>query len=167
MLLIGRSTMLFGRDMSPDYNHFFNNAPIGLWRTRATDGQFLMANIVCAKLLGFDSVDELLKCKTTDLYSNKDRERLVEDLKNKGSICGHELQLVRQDGTVVWLSMSARYDNETIEGSIEDITSRKTSEIKLDACRLFEVKKLDELQKGIRSKIKDISVSITSDRRNS
>lgn len=151
-------------DISQDYRSYFANSPIGLWKTKAADGQFLMANLSCAKILGYSSVEELLKLKSSELYINGDRKHLLEEIQTKGSVHDYELQVVRGDGKKIWLSVSAKMEGGYIEGSIEDISHRKENQERLEACCISESNKLNELQQGIKKKIKEISVSIISDR---
>lgn len=150
-----------------DYHIYFTKSPIGLWRTKIDNGQFVAANPATAKILGCQTVEDLLKFRSTDFYINGDRQHLIEEIMKKGNVHNYELQVVKRDGTKIWLSVTARKEDGFIEGSIEDITDRKSVESYLESCQVVEGKRLEELQKSLRKKIKDISVSIISDRHNS
>ena len=47
------------------YRHFYNFAPIGFYITKVEDGEFVLANPACIKMLGFKTFEEL-KSKIVD-----------------------------------------------------------------------------------------------------
>ena len=57
-----------------EYKDLFQLLPIGLYRTSMEDGTFLEANDVCAKILGYDSVESLkANAKSRDFYYSEER----------------------------------------------------------------------------------------------
>lgn len=118
------------------YSVLVNNLNIGIYRnTGGPHGRFLFANPAIAKIFGFDSVEEFMKVKDSDLYyTPEERKLFVEELLKKGAVKNKELYLKRKDGTPFWASCTAqvKYDEngeiKWIDGIIEDITERKLME---------------------------------------
>lgn len=114
------------------YKRFFDEAPIGLYRTRCSDGLFLDINPCGAKLLGYDSpIDIINKVYSTELYPTEQRAQLLAVLKEKKEITDFEVQVVRRDGKRFWVSLTARNGGEEIIGSIADIDKNKQLESEL------------------------------------
>jgi len=124
-----------------EYRTLVNNVNIGIFRnTPDPEGRFIKANPAIAKMFGYDSVEDFMQIKVSDLYQHsRDRARFVEKLKQAGFVKDEELKLRKKDGTFIWGSVSAKinYDSngesKWIDGVIEDITERKKSEEKLES----------------------------------
>lgn len=125
------------RELYERYRSLYENAVEGIFRS-TPDGRLLSANPSAARILGFGSPEELL-CSVTDIsdqfYVNpKDREEFLDILDRNGRIVGFETQLRRKEGSIIWVSISARVardsGGETVsyEGAILDITERKEKE---------------------------------------
>jgi len=113
------------------------NAPIGIY-TSSQEGKILSANQTMARMLGYQTPDELIG-SITDLgqqgYAKwQDREYLINILNEHGEIQSFECQLVKRTGELFWVSMHARaITNEKgeidfIQGFATDITKRKEAE---------------------------------------
>ncbi|MBU4047074.1 diguanylate cyclase, partial [bacterium] len=101
------------------------------------EGNMLMVNLPGAKLLGYNSPEEIIgKNLAKDLYYiPEDRKIFLEELKKrKGIIKNYVVSLKRRDGTPVTVSTSSHYyyDKERniagVEGIFVDITERKQNE---------------------------------------
>ncbi|NCC25280.1 MAG: PAS domain S-box protein [Deltaproteobacteria bacterium] len=112
------------------------NAPIGVY-TSTPEGRFTAANICMARMFGFASPRELIDSVTdigTQLYADpQDRERLKKALRDRTEVMNQEFQMVRRDGTVIWVSRSARVVRDeqgrvVYEGFVSDITGRREAE---------------------------------------
>lgn len=118
------------------YRSIFENAQEGIFQT-TREGRFLTANQSLAAILGYDSPEDLMtsvKDVKTHLYVNpEDRNRMSAMVDNGRMVTGFETRCFRKDGTEIWASLSQRTvldaDGRTLfyEGTINDITSRKTS----------------------------------------
>lgn len=103
------------------------------------EGIYLSANPAMAKILGYKNASEILrdiKNANEDLYVDRsERMSFVHKLLQTGSISNHETRMYRKDGSVIWINENVRAvkDEEGNilyhEGSFEDITIRKESEI--------------------------------------
>lgn len=114
------------------YMKLFDNAQIGLFRTRFADGLFLEANLQLVKMFGYDSRDELIeKVSIQDYYADKNiRSDIIPKLKEEGQLKNYETRFKKKDGSIWWAHFSANFDKEEgyIEGVCTDITKNKEAE---------------------------------------
>lgn len=119
------------------YRSIFENAVEGIFQTTRS-GHYLMVNPMLAKIYGYDSPEDLM-ARLTDiehqLYVKPDRrQEFIQHIQEQGSIRGFESEVYRKDGSMIWVSESARaiWDEQGqivgYEGTVEDITSRKHAE---------------------------------------
>jgi len=136
------------------YEEFYNNSPVGFYRTSIKNGTILKANKKCADILGFKSVDHMKKStKASDLYSSELRSKLIGMLNDTGSVTNFEILL----GNGNWISLSAKSNLKEgyLEGSVEDITYRKIIEKKLQQHREKEMKSLKSIQENVTARLLD------------
>ncbi len=120
------------------YRDLFMNSPMPMFQV-TRDGKLLNANRAMIKLLGYSSFYELLEADESRLiYANPDERALVnQTLEERGYVIRAELQLKRKNGRILTVLETARAvrdekgDIVEYEGIIEDITSRKHMEQKL------------------------------------
>jgi len=119
------------------YRSIFENAVEGMYQT-TPDGRILSANPSMARILGYDSPEELLS-SVGDLakqsYVNpEDRETFGRILSEEGQIVGFQVQQYRKDCSKVWLSLTSRCVRDAngevlyYEGSLMDITEQRERE---------------------------------------
>ena len=113
------------------YRHLFYDAQVPLFCTHL-DGSLVEINERYARLAGYDSIEA---CKADfrpgDAWVNTEaRKAMIERLEQEGSVNDYEAEIRRKDGSRIWISFSATIYPERgyIEGSIEDITSRRQAE---------------------------------------
>ena len=123
-----------------EYRTLVDNVNIGIYRnTPDPGGRFLKANPAMVKMFGYDSVEEFMKVKVSELYEDpQDRVRFVEKIKKTGFSKNEEVRLRKKDGTFIWAAVTAKVNFDSsgepqwIDGVIEDITERKKAEKELD-----------------------------------
>ncbi len=143
------------RSSEEKYRSLVDSIPIGLYRfTPAPEERFVMANKAMVKIYGAASAEELMEVSAGELYANpQDREVLWQALEENGSIEGHEVQLKRKDGSIIWGSISgtilrnSKGAIEYFDGSVMDITERKlAAEERMEMeRRLLHSQKLESL----------------------
>ncbi len=123
------------------YRSIFENVTEGLFQS-TPDGRFITANPALARMLGYDSPEELIAAVTDigqQLYVQPElREEFKRRLAEHGVIRGLEGQAYRKDGSKIWLeeNVYAVHDQSgrvCYEGTLKDITERKQAEEALQA----------------------------------
>jgi len=125
------------REAEQRYRSIFEHAVEGLFRI-SSSGQLVSANPAMARILGYDSPEELITNLTDirrQLYVEPNRyAELIRLIEEHGVVSRFESQVYRKDGSVIWISENARAIRDAsgallyYEGSIEDITERKRAE---------------------------------------
>ncbi len=124
-------------DYAEKYRSIFENAVEGIFQAD-NDKQITSANPAMAKVLGYDSPEELIasdKSVFEHCFVNpEDVETLTMLLKEQGQVTAFEGLGVRRDGSQFWGSLSVRtvFDKNGgisfFEGSFIDVTTRKQKE---------------------------------------
>lgn len=117
------------------YRGIFENAVEGIFQS-TLDGRILNANPSFAKILGYDSVEEMLSNKKQMVFpvSRKEGKKLRHTLAVEKKVVAYEIQLFRKDGKLFWCSMSAiKIMSEAglrnyYEGFVIDISERREKE---------------------------------------
>ncbi len=118
------------------YSNIVQNAVEGIYQT-TPDGRIIRANNSLARILGYNSLEDLLAeapnvSQRTYLHPER-RTELIQLLERDGQYTDQEFQLVRRDGSRIWVSDNSRAVRgkdkiEYYEGTIQDITPRKRAE---------------------------------------
>jgi len=123
------------RESEDKYRGLFNNAQVGLFRTRINDGKILECNERLAKMFGYESREACLAdfVASGHYLDPGTRERMLAEIRAKGEINNFEARLSRRDGSVIWVRYSSRiYPKKgCIEGVATDITEEKHIEAAL------------------------------------
>lgn len=122
------------------YRDIFENALEGIFQIDL-QGKYISANPALAKILGYESQQQLLVRgkQIQNVYADPETyNRFISLLQTKGSVSNFEAQVYRRDGQLIWLWQngralySDRHDRVLYyEGSIIDITHLKETEAKL------------------------------------
>jgi diguanylate cyclase (GGDEF)-like protein/PAS domain S-box-containing protein len=120
-----------------NYRSIFENAFEGIFQA-TPDGRFLNANAALARIYGYDSPEDLMQGLTNirhQLYVDPVRRaEFIKLMRESDSITEFEAQVYRKDGSIVWISESARAVRDAsgkllyYEGMVADISGRKTLE---------------------------------------
>ncbi|MEJ5311348.1 MAG: PAS domain S-box protein [Anaerolineae bacterium] len=123
------------RESEETYRNLFQNAQVGLFRTRISDGKILESNAQLARMFGYDSREAFIaEYVTSQNYVDPGtRERMLRELQEKGSVQNFQARFYRRDGSIFWAEYSAKIYPEKgwIEGVAEDITARQEAEAAL------------------------------------
>lgn len=121
------------------YLDIFNNALVGIYRTRISDGQLLECNRRLAEMFGYSSREVMLnEFRSSQHYVNpEDRARLLSMLGEHGTIDGFNAPMRRRDGSVRWFRYTGTLYPELgyLEGVAIDVTEEHVAleEVKLAA----------------------------------
>ncbi|BBO69018.1 hypothetical protein DSCA_29480 [Desulfosarcina alkanivorans] len=144
------------RESEGKYRSIFENAVEGFFQS-TPEGRFVQVNPTFARMLGYDSPEELVGA-ITDIESQyyidpEDRRRFMQHLRQFGSIEDFEFRARRKDGSPIWVSNSTRAhvdaDGHVVrhEGIVMDITQRKQAEKEKEALQvqLRQAQKLESI----------------------
>ncbi len=114
------------------YRNIFNNAQVGIFRTRISDGKVLECNDQFARTYGYKSPEECINdFVVSEHYTDPGaRKKMMDSLLEKGEVINLESCFNRKDGDEVWIRFSAHaYPEEGyLEGVGYDITEQKQAE---------------------------------------
>jgi PAS domain S-box-containing protein len=119
------------------YRNIFMNSIEGLFRS-TPDGRFISANPATARMLGYDSPEELIS-SVKDIgvqifVDPDDRVSVINQLREEGVLKNYEVKCRHKNGTIIWGLLNihvVRNGQGNIiffEGSCQDITERKRAE---------------------------------------
>ena len=110
------------------YRNLVDNALVAVYQTDLR-GNFLFANEALARVLEFESPEELMARSIIERYKNpKDSEVLIESLKKNGKVTSFELDLLTKTGKTKSMLLSATIEEGVLSGMMRDITERKKAE---------------------------------------
>jgi PAS domain S-box-containing protein len=114
------------------YRQLFERNLAGVFRCSPT-GNFLDCNEAAAKILGYESREDLIGRPAADVFlDSADKKAAEQRIEHQVSIPNQELSLRRKDGTTLWImsntSMIRGQHGPEVEGTFIDITARKEAE---------------------------------------
>lgn len=123
------------KEVEARYRDLFQDITIGVYRTTPS-GKILFVNPALARMLGYDSPEELAhKIVDEDFFEVENtRGRFKEIVERDGQVVGMETRWRRKDGTSLWIRENARVVKDGngqslyYEGTAEDVTYRKEME---------------------------------------
>ena len=129
------------RQAEARYQGIFQNALEGIYHT-SPDGRLLVANPALARILGYDSPEQLMAAVNdvgTQVYVEPQRRAdLLSALERDGSVRAFEFQVFRRNGEVIWLSVNCLAQRDAAgktlyyEGTLEDITDRRVYQAQIE-----------------------------------
>ncbi len=121
------------------YRVIFDYAPVGIYQSRR-DGTIVTANLALARMLGYDSAEDLLtRNLERDIYNTpSQREEVIRRFEPFGYANNVELQWRRKDGSPIWVQLNAHairspHGRVFFEGFVYDVTERKRAEESVSA----------------------------------
>jgi PAS domain S-box-containing protein len=155
------------RQAEQKYRDIFENAVEGIFQT-TPNGRFITANPALARILGYDSPDELLNSRTDIARQHYvdpvQRNEFKRQLEEYGVVRDFEHLAYRKDGRKIWLTENVRSvcdDKGAVlyyEGFTEDITARKHAEQEQEKSLITE--RQARLQAVV---MRDANLAITQD----
>jgi len=152
------------KDSEEKYRYLFDNAQVGLYWSRISDGTFLECNDTFAKLFGYDKREGFLaNYNAIEHYIDPNaRSELLKEIRDNKEDKNYEIHVTKRDGTPIWLSISARMleKENRIEGAAIDITERKKAEQKLKENTEFTQNVFSAIQDGL--SVLDLDLNIVN-----
>lgn len=143
------------QESEEQYRSLVENVNAGVFRSTVA-GRLMHANPAAIRIMGYDSITEAMAVPVLPLLQDPhDREEIIQRLENQEEIKNHELRLIRNDGTPIWISLSVTGQSDEegrlkwLDGVFEDITARKEAE---DALRRTR----DELEQRVADRTADL-----------
>lgn len=111
---------------------FFSLLPVPLYRS-SPDGTLLVGNEALARLLGYESSEQMLteRKRVNSYFINpEERNRWMEQISNSRVVYDFDIELQRRDGTGIWVRDTARVVTDEngdviyFEGALIDVTDR-------------------------------------------
>jgi diguanylate cyclase (GGDEF)-like protein/PAS domain S-box-containing protein len=101
------------------------------------DGRLLDANEACARMFGYESRSEMLATRRFPYFDSLRRDpKLFENLRSRQSLSNLELLSTTRAGSPIWvlgsLNVMEGDSGPVVEGTLIDITARKTAEQKIE-----------------------------------
>jgi two-component system, cell cycle sensor histidine kinase and response regulator CckA len=124
------------RENEERFREIFENAMIGVYRT-TPDGRILIANPALVKMLGYSNFEELAQVSVTwdsICPTGFSRTEFLHQMEQDSRVVGLESAWKRKDGRALftresaWVVRDEQDDIQYFEGTVEDVTNRKTVE---------------------------------------
>jgi PAS domain S-box-containing protein len=118
------------RESEEKFRNLFNNAEIGMFRTRLDGSEMLDLNDKFLAMLGTTREEMVGRPSVIFWADPKERDEMVGTLTVRGRVNNFECRLIRKDNTIISCitSLILYRDKGILEGSIIDITERKQVE---------------------------------------
>jgi PAS domain S-box-containing protein len=108
---------------------------VGIFQTD-DDGRIMWLNHAAARVAGYDTPDEMIAAvpDIREIYVDpSEREAFAQAVREEGSTADFEYRIRRKDGSIRWLSVSARVvkfpsGESGFEGTVVDVTDRRLIE---------------------------------------
>jgi PAS domain S-box-containing protein len=142
------------REAEAKYHSIVENATEGIFQT-TPDGRLRSANPALAHILGYQTPEKLI-AEVTDLEGQvyvrpEKRQEFKRLLETQDSVRAFEFEHYRKDGSIIWVSINAHVVRDQsgamlyYEGTLQDITKRKSAEEALEMSQLLQEALLDNI----------------------
>lgn len=124
------------RESQRRYQQLVEDLPVGIFRASAEyDGKYVMVNPAYAKMLGYDSEEDLMNHEAKDVYKSPEMRRVfLEMLFQEKTIQGLNLEFRKKNGQSIEALVTAHVVTDKkgeplyLDGLIEDVTERNSLE---------------------------------------
>jgi len=120
------------------YRTLFEQNLAGIYQSTLS-GEILNCNDAFAKMLGYDSPEDLINKETSQLYfSSEERDNFINNLRDKRYLNNYEGIIKRKDGGALYYLENVSLNNDPaggadfFDGILLDITDRKLAELALE-----------------------------------
>lgn len=138
------------------FRSIFNNSVDGIFQS-TLDGGYITANNSLVRMMGYETLEDLVTTKVTDSYKNKsDRVKLLSEVRKNGSVENFITTLVDRNNHDKIVKMNVHFATDEItgkdylEGTIRDVSNEVLSQSMRERAELelkVEKEKSDALAK--------------------
>jgi PAS domain S-box-containing protein len=151
------------RESEENYRNLFENAQVGMYRSKMDGTAFLDVNNKFAEIIGFSRQELLGAPARIHWAKQEDRDQMLKLLEDQGgSLSNYEVQVLTKNGDSIDVIASIKLlpDEGCLEGSMVDITERKRAEnaLALNAVRLESLLELHKLMDAPQSQLLDFTL---------
>jgi PAS domain S-box-containing protein len=127
------------RESEEKYRGLFDNAEVGMYRSRLDGSGFLDVNQRYADLFGFTKEEMTVRPPTLCWADRNARDEMIRLLHERGDLRDYEIDIVTKDGEVrTTLASIKLYPREGyLEGSVVDITERRRAQQEIESLARF------------------------------
>src|SRR5580704_9922169 len=105
------TTIRYLREAETKYRGMFENAVEGIYQS-TPDGRYLVVNAALARMYGYERPEQLMN-QVSDIQNQiyvdaSFRDLFKRQIELTGFVHGLEYQVRRRDGSIIWISESAR-----------------------------------------------------------
>ncbi len=151
------------------YRSIFENSVEGIYQT-TPDGRYISANPALARMLGFESPEELIEIRN-DIRNQEYVDpalhaQFVHSMEEHGIVEDFEYQAYRKDGKVIWVSENAHAVKDGdgkiryFQGTVEDISQHRQLEHQVRQMQKMEA--IGRLAGGVAHDFNNILMAISS-----
>ncbi len=125
------------RQSEAKYRRIFEDAMEGLFQS-TLEGHFLNANPAMARILGYDSAEDLVRGISNiwrELFARpEDSERFLSELSSADRALGREIEFRCRDGQVIWAFINGHVKRDEagnpqlVDGFLVDVSEKKNEE---------------------------------------
>ena len=151
------------------YRSIFENSVEGIYQT-TRDGQYISANPALARMLGFDSPEELiaarLDIRNQEYVEPSLRDRFINLLEQHGAVREFEYQAYRKDRRIIWVSENAQAVRDAsgrvlyLQGTVQDVTQAR--ELEQVVRQMQRIEAIGHLAGGVAHDFNNILMAISS-----
>ena len=149
------------------FRSLFENSPYGIFQLSANSDRFLIANPALVRMLGYESSEELARLRLSrSLYTRpSDRSVVVGSITSSARFEG-DLEWKRKDGSLISVHLIAQLvpeasgGDKVIEGTVEDLTAKRTLEQHLQ--RVQHLDSIGGLAGGMAHELNNLHMVISS-----
>ncbi len=134
------------KNLEEKYRELVDNALAGIFIS-TLDGQVLQCNKAFIRMLEYNSPEDIMTLKTSDLYEDPtQRKSLIKKLIEQSFVREYEENLLSKKGKIIHAIINARVEGETVSGMVIDVSEMVVAETHLKEKREQLIRSRDKAE---------------------